>query len=358
MNLLRSARGAPSIALRFASSSSASFASAAAAAAAARKTSPSPRIGFIGAGRMAQALMGGLVRGGVCSPGDISCSDAGEEARRVAEDRGHAATSVNSEVCLGLVPSPSSDSRSDSDSHSDSHGSPCSSVSPGAVVLAVKPHVLPEVLADVRDAGGDALLISIAAGVPLSYLEGSLPGRRIVRVMPNTPCLVGEAASAYALGGMCGAPDRALVEAVLGAVGTATEVREDLLDAVTGLSGSGPAYAYQFIEALSDGGVRAGLPRDVATMLAAQTVKGAAEMVLRTGHHPGLLKDGVTSPGGTTIAGVEALENGCVRVRLCVRVRVRFCACVHISVCVCVRGSGCGCESGAEFHTFVGEDRM
>ena len=154
------------------------------------------------------------------------------------------------------------------------------------------------------------LVISIAAGVTLKTLETALPGQRIVRVMPNTPCLVGEAACGFSLGSLATDADRTLVKTLLDAVGLSMEVPENLLDAVTGLSGSGPAYVFQFIEALSDGGVRAGLPRNVSTLLAAQTVKGAAEMVLRTGKHPGELKDGVTSPGGTTIAGVEALEKG------------------------------------------------
>jgi len=156
----------------------------------------------------------------------------------------------------------------------------------------------------------DAVIVSIAAGVTLEALENAMPGKRIVRVMPNTPCLVGEAASGFSLGTLATNEDRKLVKKLLDAVGVSVEVPENLLNAVTGLSGSGPAYVFQFIEALSDGGVRAGLPRQVATMLAAQTVKGAAEMVLNTGKHPGELKDGVTSPGGTTIAGVEALEKG------------------------------------------------
>jgi pyrroline-5-carboxylate reductase len=119
-----------------------------------------------------------------------------------------------------------------------------------------------------------------------------------------------KAASGFAVGSLCNDNDREVIKAIFGAVGIAVEIKEILLNAVTGVSGSGPAYVYQFIEALADGGVRAGLPRQVAYQLAAQTVKGAAEMVLQTGQHPGQLKDNVTSPGGTTIAGVEALEKG------------------------------------------------
>jgi pyrroline-5-carboxylate reductase len=155
-----------------------------------------------------------------------------------------------------------------------------------------------------------AVIISIAAGITLEALENALPGRRVIRVMPNTPCFVGEAASGFALGTRATDDDRTLVKSLLDAVGVSVEVNETLLNAVTGLSGSGPAFVFQFIEALSDGGVKAGLPRHIATTLAAQTVKGAAEMVLKTGKHPGQLKDAVTSPGGTTIAGVEALEKG------------------------------------------------
>jgi pyrroline-5-carboxylate reductase len=178
------------------------------------------------------------------------------------------------------------------------------------IFLAVKPQHAAAVLGELHGKWRpNQLLISIAAGVRLSTLAdlvGSVP--RLVRVMPNTPCLVGQSASAYALGPTATPADAELVAALLGAVGRAWQVPESQLDAVTGLSGSGPAFIYVVIEALSDGGVRMGLPRDLATSLAAQTVRGAAEMVLETGDHPGVLKDQVTSPGGTTIAGLAALE--------------------------------------------------
>jgi pyrroline-5-carboxylate reductase len=158
------------------------------------------------------------------------------------------------------------------------------------------------------------LLVSIAAGVATSRLEAALPGRsRVVRVMPNTPALVGAAAAGFSLGKSATRSDGQLVQRLFSAVGVAFQLKENLLDAVTGLSGSGPAYVYQFIEALSDGGVAAGLPRDVATQLAAQTVLGGARMVLETGTHPGTLKDMVTSPGGTTIEGLHELEKGKMR---------------------------------------------
>ena len=241
-------------------------------------------VGFMGCGMMASALMGGLVSEKlVKDPASISCSDVSKPSVEKAASKGYSATTSNETVC---------------------------SSAKDAIVIAVKPDVVKTVCGDIRKVESDALIISIAAGVTLATLEGELPGRRCVRVMPNTPCLVGEAASGYAMGKLCTDDDREIVQKLLGAVGVAKEIKEVLLNAVTGLSGSGPAYVYQFIEALADGGVRSGLPRAVAMELAAQTVKGAAEMVLKTGEHPGKLKDNVTSPGGTTIAGVEALEKG------------------------------------------------
>lgn len=241
-------------------------------------------VGFLGSGKMATALMDGLLNKGVVSdPASISCSDVYEPALEHARSEGIHATSSNTEVCH---------------------------LAKDALILAVKPNTITAVCADVASVHSSALVISIAAGVTLKTLEEALPGRRVVRVMTNTPCLIGEAATGYALGRLVTEEDKHTVEAIFGSVGLASELTEILINAVTGLSGSGPAYVYQFIEALSDGGVRAGLPRAEATKLAAQTVKGAAEMVLQTGEHPGKLKDMVTSPGGTTIAGVAALEEG------------------------------------------------
>ena len=181
-------------------------------------------------------------------------------------------------------------------------------------MLAVKPQQIVAatgVLAPIVRPG--QLVISIAAGVSLGALQKQLPAGRLVRVMPNTPCLVGAGASAYALGRDATEDDARFVGELLGAVGRAYRVEEKLLDAVTGLSGSGPAFVYLVIEALSDGGVLTGLPRDIATALAAQTVRGAAEMVLATGEHPGVLKDRVASPAGTTIAGLAVLEDAAMR---------------------------------------------
>ncbi len=183
------------------------------------------------------------------------------------------------------------------------------------LVLAVKPQQIAAALGEIKGAVSDRqLIVSIAAGVRLATLAAGLPGgARLARVMPNTPCLVGQSASGYALGPSATPADAQTVQRFLESVGRAYRVDEKLLDAVTGLAGSGPAFVYVMIEALSDGGVRMGLPRDVALALAAQTVKGAAEMVLTTSEHPAVLKDQVASPGGTTIAGLAALEQGSVR---------------------------------------------
>lgn len=245
-------------------------------------------VGFIGSGRMATALAKGLLSAGRVAPDRVSASDVFEPARQqFTEQTGVTAIESNEAVVRAS----------------------------NVVVLAVKPQQMATVLADLSDDfTDDHLVVSIAAGVGIAAYESWLGvDRRIIRVMPNTPCLIGEAAAAFALNQAATEDDAALVESLLSTVGVAVRVDEKLLDAVTGLSGSGPAYVYQIIEALSDGGVRVGLPRDIATQLAAQTVMGAAKMVLETGEHPGPLKDAVTSPGGTTIAGLHALESGGLR---------------------------------------------
>jgi pyrroline-5-carboxylate reductase len=182
--------------------------------------------------------------------------------------------------------------------------------------VAVKPQHVVQVASEVELGSADTLLVSIAAGVTLARLEELFKTNRLVRVMPNTPCLVGLSAAGWCAGLGASDEDRQTVQQLLSAVGLAFELDEKLLDAVTGLSGSGPAFVYVMIEALSDGGVRMGLPRHVATQLAAQTVRGSAEMVLATQQHPAVLKDQVASPGGTTIAGLQALENSAVRAGL------------------------------------------
>jgi pyrroline-5-carboxylate reductase len=185
----------------------------------------------------------------------------------------------------------------------------------GIIVLSVKPQVIEKVLSEIAPAVDDnKLVISIAAGVVIEKIEKALPGKpRIVRVMPNTPALVLAGAAALAGGKNATSEDLALAQSIFNSVGRAVIVEEKLMDAVTGLSGSGPAYVFMIIDALSDAGVKAGLPRPLALELAAQTVYGAAKMVLETKEHPGKLRDMVTSPGGTTIEGLHALEKGKLR---------------------------------------------
>ena len=242
-------------------------------------------VGFLGAGQMATALAKGWLAAGLLDKTRSMASDPYPHARvKFAETTG-----------VRTLPE-TTDALATAD----------------VLVLAVNPQVmaltLEQLLPLLRPA---QLVISIAAGVTLETLSTALGGHpRLVRVMPNTPCLVGASASGVAAKNP---DDAALAMTLMGAVGVAVSVPESQLDAVTGLSGSGPAYVYVIIEALADGGVRMGLPRDVALKLAAQTVFGAAKMVLDTGTHPAALKDAVASPGGTTIAGLHELERGGLR---------------------------------------------
>jgi pyrroline-5-carboxylate reductase len=252
------------------------------------------KIGFIGAGQMARALAEGFVRAGLIEGKQVLASDPVAAAKEgfLSEVRGAKFVAGNAEVATAA----------------------------DILILATKPQQITAVLAELRPhVRAKHLIISIAAGVRLAKLAEGLADAarkeplRIVRVMPNTPCLIGQSASGYCAGPHATAADVQLVEQLLSSVGKAFQVEEKMLDAVTGLSGSGPAFVYVMIEALSDGGVRMGLPRNIASALAAQTVRGAAEMVLVTGEHPAVLKDRVASPGGTTIAGLQALESGGVR---------------------------------------------
>lgn len=182
------------------------------------------------------------------------------------------------------------------------------------VILSVKPQVLTAIGPKLsREIQSRHLLVSIAAGISLGQLEELFGTKRVIRVMPNTPCQVGEGASAIAAGPAASADDIQWVEKFMAAVGLTVRVPDSMMHAVTGLSGSGPAYVYLVIEALSDGGVAQGLPRDLSLKLATQTVYGAAKMVLESGQHPAVLKDQVTSPGGTTIAALRVLERSAVR---------------------------------------------
>ncbi len=248
-------------------------------------------IGFLGAGKMATALAKGWLHAGLTNAAQISASDPLVAARTTfATETGGHVSEKNRDIVQ----------RSD------------------LIVLAVKPQNMPALLADIKAAvQAKHLVVSIAAGITLQQLAAGLGSdRRLVRVMPNTPCLVGASASAFAAAPTATGEDLQLVHRLLSSVGKALSVPEKLLDAVTGLSGSGPAYVAVIIEALTDGGVRMGLPREVALILAAQTVLGTAKMLLESGLHPGALKDMVASPAGTTIAGLHALERGGLRAAL------------------------------------------
>ncbi len=243
------------------------------------------KIGFIGGGKMGEALAKGLIRAKLSTSDNIIVSDVDSKRCHVFEEEtGMKTTQDNREVTA----------------NSD------------VIILAVKPNIMGTILEELKnDITSEHLVVSIAAGIPLNFMESSLnEGCRVIRVMPNTPCLVGETAAGYALGKNATQDDGELVGRILNAVGKSFLLDEKYLDAVTGLSGSGPAFIYTVIEALADGGVKMGLPRDVSTELAAQTTFGAAKMVLDSDTHIGELKDSVTSPGGTTIEGLHALEKG------------------------------------------------
>ena len=252
-------------------------------------------VGFLGAGKMATALAKGFVSAGLVTADRIVASDPVMAARDAfARETGGRVCGGNAEVVSAA----------------------------DVLFVAVKPDQVVGLLGEIADGLKPRhLLVSIAAGVPLAKMETAVPGVRCIRVMPNTPALVGASASAFAVGHAATRADAELVQRLLSGVGLALEVKEKLLDAVTGLSGSGPAYGFMMIEALADGGVAAGLPRDVAQTLAAQTLLGAAKMVLETGKHPGALKDAVCSPGGTTIEAVHELEKGGLRATLMGAVR-------------------------------------
>lgn len=245
------------------------------------------KIGFIGCGKMASALIQGVLSAKVCESRDICVHDRVAEAAEVL--------STESGICV-------------------MHGNREVAADAQIVMLCVKPDDALAALADAGDALHGKLVISIVAGMTIEHLQKAAGEQcRVVRVMPNTAVLVQKGASAYAAGRGVTEEDLAVVERIFTSVGRAFAVKESLLDAVTGLSGSGPAYVYLFIEALADGGVQMGLPRELAMQLAVQTVAGAAEMVTETMMHPALLREMVTSPGGTTIAGLAALEHAGLR---------------------------------------------
>jgi pyrroline-5-carboxylate reductase len=250
------------------------------------------KLGVIGCGKMGSALVQGAIKAGAVAAADVTGCDPVAAAVEAFQQATQAKAVGNAaQLAAGC----------------------------DTILLATKPHdaIAALKLAAEGAAGEPRLIISIAAGLQLTLLQDAVPENfRVIRTMPNTPALVGEGASAFCRGKLATDHDAELVRKLLGSVGLAVEVPERLMDAVTGLSGSGPAYVYLMIEALADGGLKQGLPRADAIRLAAQTVLGSARMVLETGLHPAVLKDMVTSPGGTTIAGLAELERHAVRAAL------------------------------------------
>jgi len=244
----------------------------------------SQTIGFIGAGRMATALATGCLQSGLVKNWQVIAADPSAQAREHFSERvPEVAVFDKNQPVLAQA---------------------------DILVLAVKPQMMADVLAEIRpEVAEKHLVVSIAAGITLDRMASGLPtGTRLVRVMPNTPCLVGLGASCFSLAATATPSDGEHVRLILESVGRAYEVEEHLLDAVTGLSGSGPAFVYSMIESLAAGGTAMGLPAELALELATQTTRGAAEMVLASGRSPAELREQVTSPGGTTLAGLETLK--------------------------------------------------
>ncbi len=244
-------------------------------------------IGFIGGGNMAEAIIKGMVSGGTAAKSILVAEPLDSRRQQLVSVYGVGTTADNQDIARSCR----------------------------TVILAIKPQQAVSVCAPLKDdMTGKHLLVSIMAGVSCSTLEGFFSDPvRVVRVMPNTPAIVLCGAAAIAGGKSATQEDMAEVEAIFSMVGKCYQVEEKLMDAVTGLSGSGPAYVLTFIEALADGGVKNGLPREISLNLAMQTVLGTARLLAETGEHPGSLRDKVTSPGGTTIAGLHSLEEGSFR---------------------------------------------
>jgi pyrroline-5-carboxylate reductase len=249
------------------------------------------KVGFIGGGKMGGVLAGGIISRRLVPASQVIVSDvATDRLHTLKKAYGVEVTQDNKQAAKEAQ----------------------------ILILAVKPQSMAEVLSDLCPVVNKShLVISIAAGIPIKFIEDRLKkGVRVIRVMPNTPALIGEGMSALATGAAATEADLAEARQIFDAVGLTVVVKEDLMNAVTGLSGSGPAYGFIIIEALSDAGVHMGLSRDIALKLSAQTLLGAAKLCLKGDKHPGELKDMVTSPAGTTIAGIKALEEGKIRATL------------------------------------------
>lgn len=239
-------------------------------------------LGFIGGGQMAEAIVKGLLDSNLFSPEQLKIAEPSKQRRQHLSDT-YAITISDIEDLAATC---------------------------DVLVLAVKPQVIASVLKDLKAVVGDTLLISIAAGIPLSFITESLSRDTVpvVRVMPNMPALIQQGAAALCRNSNVSDIDFDYARSLFDTTGATVSVDEQLMDAVTGLSGSGPAYVFSLIEALIDGGVKCGLSRDTATELTVQTVVGAAALMVRTGEHPAVLRDRVTSPGGTTASGIHVLE--------------------------------------------------
>jgi pyrroline-5-carboxylate reductase len=245
-------------------------------------------LAVLGCGTMGEAIVRGLLRSGRLKPAQISATDRRPEVvKALKEKHGIRATGNNAEACKDAA----------------------------VVVVCVKPHEVANVVtaSDVKKALSGKLVISIAAGVRLEQLAGWLPDSHVIRAMPNTPCLIGEGMTVIARGASVSDDHAAQAIEIFSCVGRCLEADDKLMDAVTSLNSSGPAFAYIILEALADGGVRMGLRRDTAIEIAAQMFQGSARMVLQTGLHPAALKDQVTTPAGSTIAGLLTLEDGRIR---------------------------------------------
>ena len=245
------------------------------------------KIGFLGGGNMGEALIRGIVKTGIVPPAELFVTDVRlDRLEELSRTYGLHTLSDNALLVRRV----------------------------DVVILAVKPQILKAVLQEIAPATPGKLLVSIAAGVSTTEIRRHLPaGTRLIRCMPNTPALVLEGATALARGRDLAPGDLETAQAIFEAVGRVVVLEEEHMDAVTGLSGSGPAYIALVVEALADGGVKVGLDRQTAMTLATQTVLGSARLLLETGAHPGQLKDMVTSPGGTSIAGIHTLEAGGLR---------------------------------------------
>ncbi len=255
------------------------------------------RLGMIGGGVMGEALLSRLLSQGLYAPDEIMLGEPSPERRQVLTEQYGIQTTDNNKAVIEASK---------------------------VILLAIKPQIFDRVAKDFQGVSCDSspLILSILAGLPLAKLEEAVPGWPVVRAMPNTPSTVGAGMTAIALGTHTSTQHGKLAHEIFSAVGQVVQVPEGMMDAVTGLSGSGPGYVSIVIEALADGGVASGLPRAIANQLAVQTVLGTAELIQKTGMHPAELKDRVTSPGGTTIAGIACLEELGLRSALIEAVRV------------------------------------